>query len=559
MKTKSLFTLAFATLAFAACSNDDAPVNGGDQTKGEIVEAINVRFVNKGSATRAYEGVENGLTEENKLYHAFVFAKEAAPTHTGARTGDWSVQEVGSAASTTPISAGTSAGQLGNMATFKGVRQGDNVYVLANYPDLDLAEAQVLSRKGEDSEASIKAFIATVQKDYLNKLAFSSEEKGTPVAGSKYIMAGSATIPVSPSIANGTTVIVPVKLDREMAKVFFQASVTKDVQYSAAGKVEFRDGDGIIVARVPQKVSPFTTQERDWYFPTPAVDADKDWNPTWLTVFNGNTQSADDNAATIAPFFNDALFASTAKEYRYAWILDSQSGGSELRMRESEGWLISPNFYVTPNYSDNAATTTVISTQATYVGAPEFENPDAQTLFVKGFSKYIDGSQAGEFLDKDGVKATSFSKCVWEDADMVAMNKKLAAISSTGDKEALAKDCGWESAENKGVDKVDAAIAILAKVTKVKAITPSIDDAMIAELSYYDGMKLFYRADIANYDDTNTISLKNTERNTYYKIRATITTLGAKSIEDAINSDDISMQVEVEVNPWNVVFNDVNM
>ena len=30
---------------------------------------------------------------------------------------------------------------------------------------------------------------------------------------------------------------------------------------------------------------------------------------------------------------------------------------------------------------------------------------------------------------------------------------------------------------------------------------------MIAHLAYYDGMKVYYRADIANYDATNTISL----------------------------------------------------
>lgn len=560
MKTKSLFTLAFAAMAFAACSNDDAPMNEGNGQKGEIIDAITVKFVSKGgNNTRANSGTQNGEEQENKLYHAFVFAKEAAPEHSGARTGDWTVKEVGSATSTTPIASGDTDGQLGNMATFKGVRQGDNVYVLANYPDLDLARAQVLCQQADKSEASIKAFIESVQKDYLNQLAYSSEDGSAPNADTKYIMAGSATIPVSPVVSNGTTVKVPVKLDREMAKVNFKVNVSKDVNHSAAGKVAFRDGDGIIVARVARNVSPFTTQERDWYFPTPADEKAQDWNPAWLTAFNGNTQSAEDNSKTEAPFFNDALYQADAKEYRYTWILDSKATGSELRMRAKDGWMFSPIFYVTPNYSDNAATATVISTQATYVGAPEFENPDAQILFVKGFSKYTAGSQDTEFLDKDGVKATSFSKCVWKDADMIAMNAALAKITTAAAKEALAKDCGWESETDKGVKKVDDAIAILAKVKKAVAFDLVADKEMIDQLSYYDGMKLFYRADIANYDDTNTLSLKITERNTFYTIRATITSLGTKNVEDAINSDDISMQVSVEVNPWNTVFNDINM
>ena len=102
-------------------------------------------------------------------------------------------------------------------------------------------------------------------------------------------------------------------------------------------------------------------------------------------------------------------------------------------------------------------------------------------------------------------------------------------------------------------------ITELANVTKVVNLDATADAATIAHLAYYAGKKVYYRADIANYSDDNTISLKNTERNTYYKIRATITSLGASSIEDAINSDGIGMQVEVTVNPWNVVFNDIHM
>lgn len=572
MKTRNLFALAFATMAFAACSNEDSPANGGEQAKGELVDAISVKFVSNGSGnTRAYESIENGLEQENKVYHAFVFAKEAAPEHAGARTGDWSVAEVGSANATDPITAGTANGQLGNMATFKGVRQGDNVYVLANYPDLDMARAEVLAHAGEKSEESIKAFIESVQKEYLNKLAFSSRKKdgsgqpvaeATPAATSKYIMAGFSTIPVSPNISNGSTVPVPVKLDREMAKVYFYASVTTDQKYAAAGKVAIKEGDGIIVARVARNVAPYTKQERDWYFPTPAVDKDKDWNVSdWLTAFDGDAQSASDNKLTTTPFFNNALHKETAKEYRYTWTIaagNAVATGNAPHAYLVEKTLYSPYFYVTPNYSDNAATATVISTQATYVGAPQWKNERAQELFVKAFSVYSAKTPAA-YKDSEGNPTTSFSKCVWDDTTYKQFKTDITSFNQEADKKTLAKACGWPEAQ--AVTFVDEALAVYAKATKVNGLDPTVtsDKETIALLEYYDGMKLYYRADIANYDDTNTVSLKNTERNTFYKIRATITSLGAKSIEDAINSDNISMQVVVEVNPWNVVFNDIQM
>lgn len=547
---------AFAGMALAACSNEDSPANGGEQ-QGEIVDAISVKFVNS-TSTRADQGTEAGLEQENKLYHAFVFAKEATPAHAGARPGDWTVVEVGDGTSAIPATS-PSGSSLGNMATFTGVRQGDNVYVLANYPDLDAAGAEVLAHNGENSEASIKAFIANVQKDYLNGLAFSSKsgESGAPASSSKYIMAGKATIPVSPNIPNGTKVVVPVKLNREMAKVFFQASVTKDVQYAAAGKVKFGDDDGIIVARVARKVSPFATQESTWYFPTLAVVADKDWDIAgWLKAFDGNAKSADDNTQTAAPFFNNAAHNADAKEYRYTWELGASTG---VRVYRENDWMYSPYFYVTPNYSNNAGSATVISTQATYCGAPEFLDGDAQMLFVKAFGKYA-ASSADNFKDKEGNNTTEFGKCVWTDNAMQAVNAYFANTSSFTDqaKGEVALLCGWTD-DVAGKGKVDAAVTELATVTKVIGLTAPTDAAIMAHLSYYDGMKLYYRADIANYDDTNTISLKNTERNMYYKIRATITTLGAKSIEEAINSDNISMQVEVTVNPWDVVFTDIQM
>lgn len=550
-----LFTLAFAGLAFAACSNEDSPADNGGNGQNEIVDAIQIRFVS-GGASRAHDGVENGLAQENKLFHAFVFAKEAAPKHVAAREGDWTVKEVGNG--TVEIPAGNTAGQLGNMATFSGVRQGDNVYVLANYPDMTLADAELLARNGAKSEDKIKAFIANVKKDYLSSLNFSSEATGAPSTNSQYIMAGMGTIPVSPTIPNGETVIVPVKLDREMAKVIFYATVTKDVDYAACNRLEIKNDDGIVVARVARKVSPFTTQGSAWYFPFPAGDEDKDWDIAgWLTPFDGEKQSAADNTQTTVPLFNNELHNADAKEYRYTWDL-SNATANTVRAYLNDGWIFSPYFYVSPNYSNDAAKATVIATQATYVGAPVFVNEDANTLFVKTYGKYS-ASDASKFQNKEGSNAISFSKCVWTDAAMQQVNTYLATVTTDNAKEELAKLCGWDSEADQGKAKVVAAITELAKVTKIIGLASPADDTTIALLDYYDGMKLYYRADIANYDDTNTVSYRNTERNTFYKIRATITSLGAKSIEEAINSDNIGMQVQVEVNPWNVVVNDINM
>lgn len=554
MKMNKILAFALAGMAFAACSNEDSPTENAGNAQGEIVDAIRIRLVSSGS-TRANDGIEAGLDQENKLYHAFVFAKESAPQHTAARVGDWTVKEVGDG--NTEIAAGSASGNLGNIATFSGVRQGDNVYVLANYPDLTITEAERLAHNGTKSEESIKAFIANVQKDYLGSLNYSSENAGAPDANSKYIMGGMGTIPVSPTIPNGQTVVVPVKLDREMAKVHFQASVTTDPQYAAYKKVELTNGqDGIIVARVSRKVSPFTTQATGFYFPSSAEDKDKDWNVTgWLKAFDGETKAAADGTGTTVPFFNNELHNADAKEYRYTWDL-SNATNTDVRVYMENNWMKSPFFYVTPNYSNNAGTATVIATQATYVGAPVFTNEDANVLFVKGFGIYTK-TNPDNFQDEFGVNANSFSKCVWTDTAITTMHTNLESLPE-GDKKELAKLCGWNENET---GKVDAAITELKKVTKVVSLDPAdgTDAETIKNLDYYHGMKLFYRADIANYDDTNTISLLNTERNSYYKIRATITSLGAKSIEDAITSSNIGMQVEVTVNPWNVVFNDINM
>lgn len=569
MKKRKLFTLALATMTFVACSNDDSLANGENQ-KGEIIDAISVKFVNP--ATKANGGVEAGLAQENKVYHAFVFAKEGAPTHAAARPGDFTVVEVGSANATDEIKPGSIDKHLGNMATFKNVRQGDNVYVLANCPNLDMAKAIGLARNGDKSEEKIKAFIDNVQKDYLYKLAFSSKKVGedpapAPSPTSKYMMAGMGTIPISPTIPNNTTVVVPVKLDREMAKVFFYANVATDpAKHDAAGKVAFKEDDGIIVTRITPKISPFIGQAPDWYFPSVATDQDKDWNASWLSPFDGNSMSAVDNKIAGTPIFNNAIHNEKAKEFRYTWCLNGTqpaAGSNAPYLYRNEGFIMSPYFYVTPNYSNAAGSATVVCTQATYVGAPQFKDQDAQILFVKAYGKYSASNQAlfQTKPDDKGVAANAikFGECVWTDAAMAQVNTYLATVNDLVKGE-IAVLCGWPN-DAIGKDLVTKGIAELAKLTKVVGIT-SNDPLVHPEtgiLEYYAGMKVYYRADIANYSDDNTISQKITERNTFYNMRATITTLGAKSIEDAINSDQINMKVAVTVNPWNVMINEINM
>lgn len=49
-----------------------------------------------------------------------------------------------------------------------------------------------------------------------------------------------------------------------------------------------KDPDGIVVVRIPRRVSPFTAQARDWYFPQSADATAKDWDVEgWLKAFAG--------------------------------------------------------------------------------------------------------------------------------------------------------------------------------------------------------------------------------------------------------------------------------
>lgn len=81
----------------------------------------------------------------------------------------------------------------------------------------------------------------------------------------------------------------------------------------------------------------------------------------------------------------------------------------------------------------------------------------------------------------------------------------------------------------------------------------SSDDAF----KYFTNMKLYYRADIANYVDN--VSNKMTERNMHYQTVGTIQTLGARTIHDAVYSDENTMKVDVKVNNWKLSINQVPM
>lgn len=75
--------------------------------------------------------------------------------------------------------------------------------------------------------------------------------------------------------------------------------------------------------------------------------------------------------------------------------------------------------------------------------------------------------------------------------------------------------------------------------------------------NHYTGMKLYYRADIANY--VGNTSNRITERNMAYQTTGTIQTLGAKTMHDAIYSEENTMKVDVKVNNWKLSINQVPM
>ena len=549
MKLNKLFTFTLAALAMAACSNDDEPgIDKGGQ-KGELIDAISIAFTSSSApATRADKGEIEGTGSENDVYVAYLFAKENDPLHEGAKVGDWTVKRVAGDANaedkdvTTAITGGDVAtpGTKKNMCTFNGVRQGDSVYVVVNDPQMTLATAQTLAHQGDKSEAAIRAYISNLSKSYLNDLtvAIDGKQKG------KYIMAGVSAIPTNPNIPNGSTVKVSIPLNRELAKVFFNASVTTNPVYEAYGKMAIEDTewkpdgttedpDGIVVVRIPRRVSPFKAQARDWYFPQSADATAKDWDVEgWLKAFAGESQSVPGTAevpgTTLA--LNKGEYNADAKEYRLTWVVgekalaDGATPAAASMVYVKSDKLYSPYFYVTPNYADNAGCANVVVTQATYIGANTLLEP---TITEEMLDKALQNDAFKTATSTDGTtKYDKLAADFWDDETNV---DALVAFLNTDEAYKLALRGETEIANQRA------------------AITIQKND------------KRYYRADVANYSDDETTSMKITERNTFYHITGTITTLGAKSIEDAINSDNIDMLVQVVVKPWKYVVNNINM
>lgn len=519
MRTKNLFTLALATIAFAACNNDDDAVNGGNSGKGELIEQIGVTFTSP-TATYAMNGEQTGKGTENNIYRAYVFAHS---TDHGIQPGNWTVKTAGdgNTALTGPVTL-----------NFTNVTQGENVYVLANDPNLTLEAAKALAESGADSERKIREYILNVEKSYLNGLA---HKEGEDPKG-HYMMSGMVPIPTLPIVPSGGTVNVEVPLNRQMAKVHFKASVTNEPTDEAYGKVKLEDGSGIVVVRVVRKVSPFTQQPLSWYPPFDISNPDLfDWDhTTWNNVFKGDQKSAPGVGG--APF-NDNVFQETAAEYCYTWAhLDNGM------LTVKDNLLTAPTFYVTPNLSGDRNGVSVICTQATYKGAPIYNNGDANTLLKAAFSMYDDKKS---FKDSSGNPTTDYEKIVW--------NNAAAGVTSTFFGNTY-KNHMQDLKNATGLE--EAAINTAASdITKLKDVTA--DNHLI--LSHNPSCKVFYRADIADYPNNATVSNYMTEANTYYDITGTIKSIGVTNIEDAITSNNISMDVTIRVQPWNYSVNNVNM
>lgn len=521
MRTSNLFAMALAAVSFAACSNDDAPAAGGEN-QGELVDAISVYFTNP-KGTYAYDESVMGEETENNVYDAFIFAKENNPEHPDALVGDWTVKEAKVDGGGAIPPSGEAGKSLKSMATFSGVRQGDNVYVIANDPNMTMAIAEGLAHQAKKSETAIQEYISTLSKEYLNGLAV---KKGAKPTG-HFIMAGKATIPTSPSQPNNTTMRVPVTLDREVAKVSFSAKVTGVPDKEAYKKVQIKDGDGLIIARIPRQVSFYTKHERDWYFPLVSDEKAKDWGTDWKVAFNGEEDSAPGKTEADKIFNNVANVKGEIKdlkEYRYTWNTDSKLITYNKPGDKGEvdgGQITSPFFYVTPNYADNSACATVIVTQATYVGD--------NTLVGDVTKEILEAALKDKSFTDAGINAFGSDAWNYKDEGATVVSDNLTKL-----------------------------YAFLTSSETYKDVFKDYKDAE-SLIDYKKGQKVYYRADVSNYTDDNLNSLNVTERNTFYSITGTITSLGAKTVEAAIENDNLGMTVEVTVNPWKVVINMVDM
>lgn len=437
MKTRHLFTVALAAFAFAACSQDDTIDTSNPEPGhvGALVEGISINFgESKGSSkTRAYAGNQIGEGTEGMIYEAYIFAKEANPTHPRSLVGDWTVLRVTADQSTGAIVAETGGVDteatlkkdltkainegskadvewlVKNVATFKGVRQGDYVYVIANDPNLTLAQAAALAHNGETSEDGIKGYVASINKDYLNGLTYAGDAKDADgkdiLPTGKLIMGGREMIPVSPNIPSNGEFSMTIGLDRELSKVNFSASISTNDADVAKGKVAFLEDDGIVVARISRKASPFAEQIGDWY--VPANNCVEDWpinnhalvNNKYTAlcdgtfegsfIFDGTSTTPITNwmkDVTIPAGFNGVAPASSVTEYRYSWKLQP---GAELTKNSNmvylsgdKGTIYAPVFYTTPNYSASTNSVTVICTQATYTARGVFANSNMMDTYI---------------------------------------------------------------------------------------------------------------------------------------------------------------------------------
>lgn len=518
--------MAFAAFAFAACTDDDNIDPGVNEVpKGELVEAISINFGESKASTRAKAGTEKGEGTEGMIYEAFIFAKEANPSHTRAKTGDYTVIRVTADPATGALVAETGGVDeeatakkdltkainegsksevewlVKNVATFHGVRQGDYVYVIANDPSLTLAQASEKAHQGEASEESIKGYVASINKDYLYGLVYRPENAsgvngaGDPVAdlpSGKFFMAGREMIPVSPTIPSNGTFSLQIGLDRELAKVNFRASVSTSTEDAACGNVVFKEDDGIVVARIARKTSPFVNQESgDWY--VPAMTNKENWPINNHALVNGIYSSSCDGTmegarvfdgtsatpitnwvtnTTIPAKFNAVAPAADVTEYRYSWKVDGTDANSikdpKNHVYLKSGTLFGPMFYTTPNYSNNTNSVTVICTQATYVGRGIFSLSDMA-------DKYVDAALAA------GDSVTIYTK------EELAALEKAGKTIDTSYKDAAGKVVHGLSVPNPLVYRAnsDGDDWLTDNITaKLKNVIDSLGVALIAKEDY---------------------------------------------------------------------------
>lgn len=449
MKVYKLFTMAMAAMAFAACSDNDViddqkPDNQAPDNWEANMEGLTINFgTATGPKTRDYSGETPSEGTEALIYDAYVFAREANPGHQNPLEGDWTVIkcEVNKDGIVTgkedPVTNDDGTKTIKNVATFRGVRQGDFVYVVANDPNMNLDLANSLAHQGAKSEEKIKGYTSMLAKEYLGGLNYGAK---VTVPNGKFIMGGLAQIPVAPTLPSNGTFELEIGLDRELSKVLFQANVTAVPSDAAYQQVEFRPGDGIVVARIAPTTSMFAEREANFYVPFPTCTEDWPINDhSWLEekgvyskycdqtiegskMFDGmyvtdakvvgHEKAQVWNGVTLGDKFNMTNPAGDVQEYRYSWILPEGSTVGESIVYGTQDQnlmygntksLYSSTFYTTPNYGANTNGATVICTQATYIGKDEFMFDELNKLIDKVVTYNEDAIkfQYGPNADKD--------------------------------------------------------------------------------------------------------------------------------------------------------------